>query len=158
MSFFFEDQVVGASRIVGSHTFTREEIIAFARAYDPQAIHLDDAAGVASIHGSLIASGWHAACVWMRLLVVARKRDNAEAAARGETIPPAGLSPGVKDLRWPAPVRPGDTITYTSRIASKRETRKPQWGLVFTHTTGVNQHGVEVYSASGAVFSARRPS
>ena len=66
---FYEDFVIGAENRLGSHEFTREAIILFATAYDPQPFHVDDAAGAASIYGSLCASGWHTACICMRTLI-----------------------------------------------------------------------------------------
>ncbi|HLW90319.1 MAG TPA: MaoC family dehydratase [Roseiarcus sp.] len=155
MSLFFEDLKVGAERELGARVFTREAIIAFAILYDPQPFHLNDEAGKASIYGSLIASGWHTASVCMRLIVDERQKARAERAALGETLPKIGLSPGVRDLRWPAPVRPGDRISYQNRIESLTETRRPQWGLVTSRTIGVNQNGVEVFSMTGGVLLER---
>ena len=148
--------MVGEENLIGSHEFTREAIVAFARAYDPQPFHIDDAAGAASIFGSLVASGWHTACVGMRLLVDWRDARRDEALARGETVPALGMSPGMRDLRWPNPVRPGDVVTYTSRVESKRETKRPAWGLVGHHTRGVDRNGREVLSFHSLVFVARR--
>jgi acyl dehydratase len=155
MSLFFDDLKVGAENTLGARVFTREAIIAFAILYDPQPFHLNDEAGAASIYGSLIASGWHTASVCMRLIVDERQRVRAERAALGEALPKIGLSPGVRDLRWPAPVRPGDRITYSNRIEGLTETRRPQWGLVTSRAMGVNEAGVEVFSMVGGVLLER---
>jgi acyl dehydratase len=156
MSLFFEDLRIGAETQLGAHVFTKEAIIAFAILYDPQPFHLSEEAGRASIYGSLIASGWHTASVCMRLIVEQRERQRATSAARGEALPKIGVSPGVRDLRWPAAVRPGDRIVYSGRIESLTETKRPQWGLVTSRTFGVNQNGVEVLSMIGAVLWERR--
>jgi len=153
---FYEDYVVGDENVLGSREFTRDAMLAYARAYDPQPFHVDEAAGEASIFGSLIASGWHTASVGMRAIVDSRDALRKEAQARGETLPKLGVSPGFRDLRWPNPVRPGDVVTYSSRVESKRETKRPAWGLVGVHTRGVNQNGAEVLSMHSLVFVARR--
>ena len=157
MSLFFEDLQIGTESELGVRVFTREAIIAFALLYDPQPFHMSEEGGKASIYGSLIASGWHTAGVCMRFIVGHRAQVRAEHAARGETLPKVGMSPGVRDLRWPAPVRPGDRIVYSSRLESKRETKRPQWGLVTSRAIGVNQHGVEVFSFTGGVLLERAP-
>jgi acyl dehydratase len=156
VSLFFEDLQIGAESELGSHLFTKEAIIAFAILYDPQPFHLSDEAAKASIYGSLIASGWHTASVCMRLIVEQRKRQRADIEARGETFPKIGVSPGVRDLRWPLAVRPGDRIIYSARIESLTETKRPQWGLATSRTMGVNQKGVEVFSMVGGVLWERR--
>jgi len=153
---FYEDLVVGEENVLGSHEFTREAIIAFAKLYDPQLFHIDDAAGAASIYGSLVASGFHTACVYMRTIIDWRDARREAAVARGETVPALGVSPGVRDLRWPNPVRPGDVVTFSSKLESKRETKRPAWGLVGHHTRGVDQNGREVLSLHSLVFVARR--
>jgi acyl dehydratase len=153
---FYEDFVVGEENLLGSHAFTREAIVAFAELYDPQPFHIDDAAGVASIYGSLVASGVHTACVCMRAIIDWRDALRQAALARGETVPALGVSPGVRDLRWPNPVRPGDVVTFYSKVESKRETKRPAWGLVGNHAWGVDQSGREVLSMHSLVFVARR--
>src|SRR5690606_6371958 len=96
---YFEDIIVGASRDTGSHTFTQDAIIAFAKQFDPQPFHIDPEAAKDSNFGGIIASGWHTAATVMRLLV-----DSAIdlEASLG--------SPGFDDLSWLKPVQPGDTI------------------------------------------------
>ena len=153
---FYEDHRIGQTTTLGAHEFTREAIVAFARAYDPQPFHLDDAAGAASLFGSLCASGWHTASVCMRLLVDYREARRAAAAARGEPTPPLGVGLGIRDLRWANPVRPGDVVTYSARIDSMRETRRPQWGMIGARSTGVDQSGREVLSYSSQALVARR--
>jgi acyl dehydratase len=153
---FHEEFVIGEESVLGSHEFTREEIIAFATLYDPQRFHIDEEAGKASIFGGLCASGWHTGCVAMRLIVESRDRGRAERIARGEAVPPLGVSPGVTNMCWANPTRPGDVVTYRSRVLSMRETRRPQWGLIGQRTWGVNQNGAEAISFDSLVFVARR--
>lgn len=105
----FEDLTEGAVRDLGHAEADREEMLAFARRYDPQPIHTDETAAEDSIYGELIASGWYTAGLCMRLLV-----DGffADAASMG--------SPGLEELRWTAPVRPGDTIHAENEIIETR--------------------------------------
>jgi acyl dehydratase len=158
VSLFFEDNKIGEGAALGAHTFTRESIIAFAVLYDPQPLHLSDEGGKASSYGALVASGWHVASVSMRLLIDWRDRVRAERAALGETLPKLGVSPGFRDMRWPAPVRAGDTVSYATRVESMRETKRPQWGLVTNRNVGLNQHGAEVFAFTSIVLWERRPS
>ncbi|HXT05547.1 MAG TPA: MaoC family dehydratase [Roseiarcus sp.] len=156
MMAFFEDIVIGEERRLGEHAFSREAIVAFARQYDPQRFHIDEEAAKDSIFEGLCASGWHVAAAAMRCIVDARSRALAERQALGEALPPLGVSPGVENLRWPNPTRPGDIVTYYNRVVSKRETKRPQWGLVFLHTWGVNQHGREAIAMDNRAFIGRR--
>ena len=150
---WFEDVEIGVERTLGSHTFTREAIIAFAREYDPQRFHVDEEAAKASIFGGLCASGWHVAAAAMRVIVDSRERWRAGLA---EPLPPLGVSPGIENLRWPNPTRPGDTVTFYSRVTAKRETKRPDWGLVSITTWGVNQEGRAAITMDNKAFTARR--
>jgi acyl dehydratase len=153
---FFEDVVPGTKTRLGSHVFSRDEIVAFASQWDPQRFHVDEEAAKASIFGSLCASGWHTGCVAMRLIVDSRKSFEAERRARGETTPALGVSPGMRNMRWPTPTRPGDEVTYYSQVLDKRETKRPDWGLVHIVTTGVNQNGETAISFESWAFAPRR--
>ncbi len=153
---FYEDHVIGETQALGAHEFTREAIIAFARRYDPQPFHLDEAAGAASLFGSLCASGWHTASVCMRLFVDFVAAQRAAAAARGEPLPPMGVGAGVRNLRWSGPVRPGDVIAYSMRVESMSETRRPQWGRIGVVAIGADQNGREVLSYFTEGLFARR--
>ena len=158
MSKYFEDMRIGEQAFLGGHTFTSEEIIAFARRYDPQRFHIDAEDAADSFYGGLIASGWHSASVCMRLWVShIQAQQKTAALAPGERQPRLGPSPGIKALRWHLPVRAGDTISYSTRVTEKTELRsRPQWGLVLSRFTGVNQHGLQAISYSGQVFVERR--
>lgn len=153
----FEDLEIGQEAEIGSHTFTAGEIIAFARRWDPQPFHIDPEAAARSLLGGLCASGWHTACMWMRLNVEHGRRLAAEALAAGRQPPRFGPSPGISDLRWPRPVYAGDTVTYSWRISGKRPlATRPQWGLVEHEAFGVNQNGEPVLAFAGKFFLGRR--
>ena len=157
MSVFFEDFQVGETTVLGAYKFERAAMIAFARLYDPQPFHLDEEAARQSIYGGLIASGWHTVSAFMRCFIDSIERQRQELAARGEALPPVGVSPGVTDLRWVAPVRSGDTVTYSTTIVSKRAIHRLAWGMVMRRSVGVNQDGVEVVSCNSVVMTGRRP-
>ncbi len=131
---FLEDVAPGEISVGGPATITAEAIIAFGKTYDPQPFHTDPAAAAAGPFGSLIASGWHLAALVMRQIV--------DAAPYGAT-PILGM--GVDELRWLAPVRPGDSLTARCEIMSvKRSASKPDRGVVKTRIDVTNQAGVTV--------------
>jgi acyl dehydratase len=154
---YFEDIKVGELSELGSHTFTAEEIKAFAIKYDPQPFHVDEEAAARSQFGRLCASGWHTAAICMRHVVDEKNRESAAQRARGEPVANNGPSPGVRDVRWIKPVFVGDTITFASEIKELRDVSRPGYGLVVASNTGTNQHGELVYSVQGALFVERRP-
>jgi acyl dehydratase len=154
---FFDELVVGESFELGSLVFTPEEIVAFARSFDPQPFHMDGEAAKKSSFGSLCASGWHTAAGWMAAMVSHRRRQ--EAMLSPAVAPRLGPSPGFKNLRWLKPVYAGERITYHSAVADKRASlSRPEWGLFFHQNTGVNQNGETVFSFDGCVFIERKPS
>ncbi len=139
----YDDIRVGEPVLVGSHTFARDEVLEFARAFDPQPFHVDDEAAARSHFGGLIASGWHTAAAWMRLTVEHSRR-------RGGL---AGISPGLEAIDWLKPVRVGDTVTFTNVATSKRRlASRKGWALLTSEATGVNQRGELVYRMRGPVF------
>jgi acyl dehydratase len=143
---------------VGRHTFTADEIKAFAGRFDPQLFHLDEAAAAQSQFGALCASGWHTAVIWMRLMVD-RRRALAEAArARGEPVAAMGPALGFRDLKWLKPVYVGDTIDYQSEVIALRPSgSRPRTGLMTIISTGVNQNGEPVISFVSTTLVERRP-
>jgi len=154
---FFEDIRIGDQAVIGRHTFTAEEIKAFAARFDPKPFHLDEAAAARSLLGRLCASGWHTACLWMRLSVEHRRHEDAERRARGEPVAALGVSPGFRDLRWPNPVYVGDTVTYATEVIELRPSAsRPEWGIMTARNTGANQRGEPVLSFIGSVFVERR--
>jgi acyl dehydratase len=145
---YFEDLEVGAGRDFGSYEVTREEVIEFARKYDPQPFHLSDEAAAKTHFGRLAASGWHTAA--MTMAVIARKVVGEEQAGLG--------SPGIDELRWLKPVYPGDTLNVHGEILEKTPSRsRPEMGSFRTRTTVTNQDGVPVMTFISIVLIRRRP-
>lgn len=149
---WFEDIEIGHRRELGSHTFTQDEIIAFAKKYDPQMFHIDPEAAKHSMFGGLIASGWHTAAVWMRLMVDSRKTGNAGGLAR------AGVSPGFEDMKWLKPVRPGTTLHYSTEIIEKVDLKsRPELGLVKSRNEGRGPDGELYFTFTGKGIVPRKP-
>jgi acyl dehydratase len=147
---YFDDIEVGNRRELGSYTFTADEIKRFALQFDPQPFHLDEEAAKQSHFGGLVASGWHTASVFMKL-------QSRMINEMGADVRKSGPSPGYRNLRWLKPVFAGDTLTYRTEVVRKRElASRPQWGIVFSHITAVNQRGELVYEFEGSVMFARR--
>jgi acyl dehydratase len=154
---FWEDIAVGEKSEIGRHTFTTDDIKAFARRFDPQPFHLDEEAAARSHFGALCASGWHTASVWMRLMVDYQNREDAVRRARGEPVATLGPSPGFRNLKWAKPVFVDDTITYATEVIEKRASNsRPGWGLMTIRNTGINQKGEPVISFDSVAFVERR--
>lgn len=154
---FFEDRVLGETYELGSHTFTRDEIIAFAKEFDPQPFHLDEAAGKASLFGGLSASGWHTTAIWIRHFVAYRQKLEAELRDKGIRSAVYGPSPGFKNVRWLKPVYPGDTLSFRARTAALVDWKsRLDRGLIQTDTQGRNQNGDIVFSIRGQILAERR--
>jgi acyl dehydratase len=152
---YFEDIALHQKVTLGSYAFTEENILAFARAYDPQPFHIDRAAAAQSPYGGLIASGWHTASVWMRLTLEWRR---AQVALGAPEVQANFVSPGVRDLRWLKPVRPGMVLTYTNEATAKLDwPSRPTLGLLEGMNEAHDQAGVLVYSFVNRVLIARRP-
>jgi acyl dehydratase len=154
---FFEDIAVGEKFQLGRVTFTAEAIKAFAVRFDPQVFHVDEEAAKRSHYGALIASGWHTASLWMRLLVEHQRREDEAQRARGEAVAVLGPSPGFRDLKWLKPVYVGDTITYATEVIETRASNsRPGWGLMTIRNIGTNQRGEPVISFVSVAFVERR--
>jgi len=152
---YWEEIEIGARRELGRHTFTEDEIIRFANKYDPQIFHIDPESAKQSVFGGLIASGWHAVAIWMKLAISGREQEKEDGRAGPLR---AGVSPGFEDLRWLKPVRPGMTLTYSSEVVEKVELRsRPEWGLVKSRNEARDDSGALVMSFTGKGFVARRP-
>jgi acyl dehydratase len=144
---YFEDYVSGASYECGSVSIDEASIIAFAKEFDPQPFHVDPVAAASGPFGGLIASGWHTAAVVMRLLV-----DNylsAEASLGGA---------GADEIRWPYPVRPGDTLRVRATVVeSRRSLSKPDRGVIKTLAEAINQDSRTVMRCTAINFLRVRP-
>ena len=145
---YWEDLEVGTDKTFGTYDVTRDEVLEFARKYDPQPFHLSDEAAAKTHFGKIAASGWHTAAMTMRVTVDALAREAQ-----------AGLgSPGVDELRWLRPVYPGDTLTMHGTIVDKTQSRsKPELGSIRSRTTVTNQDGVDVMTFTSIVLMQRRP-
>jgi acyl dehydratase len=153
----FEDRVIGETIDLGSHTFAREEIIAFAREFDPQPFHLDETAAKASLFGGLCASGWHTAALFIRGIIATRQKANAEALAQGARLAEYGPSPGFRDLKWFKPVYVGDTVSYRMRLVQKTDLRsRPNRGLLASAVQARNQKGEIVFAVTSQILADRR--
>ena len=148
MGISYEDLEVGSRDEVGTHTFTAEEILEFADRFDPQPFHIDEAAAQASPFGGLIASGWHTCSVMMGMLV---RNVLTGSTSLG--------SPGIDEIRWLRPVRPGDSLRMYNSVLAKRVSKsQPDRGIVTTLWEGVNQAGETVVTVrSNVLFGLRHP-
>ena len=145
---YFEDFRVGEVLQLGSRTVSEADIIAFARQFDPQPFHVDPARAKESAFGGLIASGWHTASLFMRLLVDGFIDNVAESLG----------SPGVDQVEWLKPVRPGDTLTGRLTIMEliPSKSRRDR-GTIKTRGEMINQKGEVVMTIRGVGFFGRRP-
>jgi acyl dehydratase len=145
---YFEDFAVGqVFKPNGRVRIEKEDIIAFARQFDPQPFHLDEEAARHSMFGRLVASGWHTAAVTMSLIA------RADYRAAGGTI-----VLGFESLRWPIPVVPGDELRIESEVLEVRPSRsRPDQGLVKIRTQTFNQNGEVVQGVVANAMVPRRP-
>jgi acyl dehydratase len=144
---YFEDYPVGAVFTGGPVTVSEDEILTFARSYDPQPMHVDKPAAERGQFGGLIASGWHTAALMMQLLVA-------------HFVPRPGnlASPGLDELRWLKPVRPGDQLSLRAKVlTSRRSLSKPNQGIVTSLVEVLNQDGAVVMSLKPISLMRCRP-
>jgi acyl dehydratase len=144
---YWDDYEVGQKFDLGSTRFTADEIVGFAHQYDPQSFHVDADSARQSMFGGLIASGWHVTAKLMRLFV-----DNYidQRTALG--------SPGVDEVRWLKPVRPGDTLSAWVECAGKVPSRsRPEMGIIHEQWRATNQKGELVMTLKGTNMVRRRP-
>ena len=145
---YWEDIKEGEVVELGSRTMDKERMIAFAREFDPQPFHTDEKVAEGSIYGGLIASGWLTGSTLMRLFYDGFLKD---AASMG--------SPGIDELRWLKPVRPGDTLSARLIVLETAASRsKPDRGIVRSLMEVLNQRGEIVMTTKGVNFFRRRPS
>ena len=145
---YFDDLHVGDETVFGHYDVTREEVLEFARKYDPQPFHLSDEAAARTHFGRLAASGWHTCA--MTMAVIARAVVEEDQAGLG--------SPGVDELRWLKPVYPGDRITVHGNITEATPSRsKPDIGVIKSENTITNQDDVPVMRFTSIVLMRRRP-
>ena len=144
---YLDDLAAGQVYRSGETTVSEAEIVRFAGEFDPQPFHLDTEAARATFFGGLAASGWHTAALTMRLLVDSEMR-----------IAGGIIGAGMDEVRWPKPLRPGDTIRLESEVLEVRPSRsRPSQGLAKVRTTTLNQHGEAVQVLVANLLVVRRP-
>src|SRR5579863_9040091 len=144
---YLEDIQIGEKIQAGPVTVTEADVLEFSNRYDPQPMHVDPEAAARGPFGGLIASGWHTAALVMRQLV--DHYLSAEASLG---------SPGLDDLRWPEPVRPGDTLRVrVTAVEARRSASKPDRGILKTVIEAVNEDGRTVMRATATNFLRVRP-
>ena len=145
---YWEDFKVGEVEQIGGKRVDQDEIIDFARQYDPQPFHVDEAAAKQSMYGGLIASGWHTCAMVMRMMCDAYMLQSASVG-----------SPGIDNLKWLKPVRPGDTIRARRTTLETRASKsRPDIGIVNNLWEVFNQDGEVVMSMQGyGMFRRRDP-
>jgi acyl dehydratase len=145
---YWEDFEVGEVTELGSVDVTEQEVLEFARRYDPQPFHVDPDAAAAGPFGGLIASGWHTTALFMGMFVRSVLLDSASMG-----------SPGVEEIRWLAPVRPGDRLSGRVTVTGAQPSAtNPRRGTIFTTSEVLNQEGAVVMTLKARGFFARRPS
>src|SRR5277367_3161020 len=147
IKYYYEDLAAIASDNVGSRLITREDILRFAREFDPQPFHVDEEAAKKSPYGGLIASGWMTCSVAMRLMC---DHYLLQSASLG--------SPGIEALRWLKPVRPGDTISVVRKtLEARKSASKPDRGIIRSLWEVTNQDGATVMTMEGLGIFGCRP-
>jgi len=146
-SIYWEDFVAGSVTDYGPRRVTREEIIDFALQFDPQPMHLDEEAARSSMLGGLCASGWHMCGLAMRMIVDGILRDSASMGA-----------PGVDEVRWVKPLRPGDDITLRTTVLDTRVSRsRPEMGLINFRFELIDRHEATIMTMASSLMMGRRP-
>lgn len=145
---YWEDFKVGEVEQIGGKKVERDEVIAFAKQFDPQLFHVDETAAKASMYGGLIASGWHTCAMVMRMMCDAYMLQSASVG-----------SPGIDKLKWLKPVRPGDTLrAQRTTLESRTSKSRPEIGIVSNLWEVFNQEGEMVMSMQGyGMFRRRNP-
>ena len=144
--YYWEDFKVGDTASIGERVVEKAEMISFARAYDPQPFHIDEDAAKRSMYAGLIASGWHTVAMVMRMTVDSYLNESASLG-----------SPGVENVRWLKPVRPGETIRATRKVVETRASKsRPDMGLVKSVWEVFNQNGELVMTMEGYGMFQRR--
>jgi acyl dehydratase len=147
IKYYYEDLAATLSDNIGSRSISGEEIVRFAREYDPQPFHVDEEAAKRSPYGGLIASGWMTCSVVMRMMCDAYL---LEAASLG--------SPGIDNVKWLKPVRPGDVISVVRKtLEARKSASKPDRGIIRSLWEVTNQHGEMVMTMEGLGIFGCRP-
>lgn len=144
---YFEDLTPGRVFETASHTLSEEEIIAFASQFDPQPFHTDPQAAKSSFFDGLAASGWHTSSLTMRLITASELKNVANGL----------IGMGIRDMRWPRPTRPGDTLRAKIEVTGQKpSSSQPGFGVVQLRWTTLNQHNEIAMQLETAIWVARR--
>jgi acyl dehydratase len=147
IKYYYEDLAATASDNIGSRNVSRDDILRFAREFDPQPFHVDEEAAKQSPFGGLIASGWMTCSMVMRMMCDAYLLESASLG-----------SPGIDNVRWLVPVRPGDTISVVRKtMEARKSASKPDRGIIRSRWEVSNQHGELVMSMEGLGIFRCRP-
>jgi len=145
---YYEDLIPGRRFHTASHTISEDEIIQFARQFDPQPFHTDPQAAKASVFDGLAASGWHTSSLTMSLVTSCELKNVANGL----------IGMGIDKMRWPRPTRPGDTLSAQIEVLEqKASTSQPDFGVVRLRWTTHNQQQQIVMQLETAIWVARRP-
>jgi acyl dehydratase len=143
----------GTRTVTGTLVFTPEDIIRFARQFDPQPFHVDAEAAKSYVFGGLCASGWHTCAGWMKTFLGYWQGEAARLEAQGIAAPKLGPSPGFRKLQWLKPVYAGDSVTYSVTMLDARPlASRPGMWINTTLNEGANQHGDPVMRFEGSVL------
>ena len=138
---------------IGKYTFTEDEIIRFAKSWDPQPFHVDPVLASNSLLGGLCASGWHTTAVWMKLQRKHVAKVMRELTEAGKRLPEFGPSPGMNNIKWTLPVFVGDTVLYENEIQDLRPSNsKAGWSIMKNRAFATNQNNDLVMTFDSAVF------
>ena len=144
---YWEDFQPGAVAVYGPRLVTREEIIAFAAEFDPQPMHLDEAAASATMLGGLAASGWHTCCLLMRMLNDGFILNSSSMGA-----------PGIEEVRWLKPLRPGTRIRVRSTVLETRPSNsRPEMGLVKMQHEVLDETDAVLTTLTSTAMMGRKP-
>ena len=138
---------------LGEYSFKSDDIIRFAKQFDPQPFHIDEKLAKESLFGGLCASGWHTLSAWMKL----NRHYQSELISRQQKeknpVPEWGPSPGMKEIKWIRPVYAGEKISYFNRIESRRKSQsRPGWWILEVYHEGTGKDGKAVISFISSVF------
>ncbi len=143
----------GRKVITGTLLFTAEDIVRFARKFDPQPFHVDAEAAKDYVFGALCASGWHTCAGWMKTYIAYWTKEVARLESEGLVAPKLGPSAGFKKLQWLKPVYAGDSITYSVTLVESRPlVSRPGTWINMTVCDGDNQRGETVMRYEGTVL------
>jgi acyl dehydratase len=148
MPLYLEDLTPGRRFLGGPVTLSQQDVVEFGRQFDPQPFHTDPVAADSSFFGGLAASGWHTAALSMRMATESPLNDFADGMIGVE----------MRNLRWPRPARPGDTLRLNLEVMETRPSRsRPGWGTAVVRWTTLNQSDETVMTAEAVIWVARRP-